>query len=513
MEDLPEITDRIRLPLEIEIHPYMMDHRFQGKGVLPAVEAMQLLAESTRTHLPDIHIDAIMDAEFDKFLYLEPGVKLIRAFNEIEVHADGTVASKLITKIRSKKASITRTIEHVTIHFSKHPQKIHLPPLDKVFALEGICLDVPSERLYSELVPFGPAYHNVKESVTLSEEGAIACVCAPENGAVTKPFGSPFPLDAAFHVACAWGQRYANIVGFPVGLEKRYILNRTRPGEAYISRIMPREIRPGLLVFDIWIFDQDGTFFEAALGVQMKDVSSGRMKPPSWIMEGALHDRLQTLRNRCESISVIELKTIERAAEKALSGPELERFGKMGEKRKKDYLGARLCCKTLSRKLSDNDMDTPASSITTISPDFVIPCCPLTDGRIKFSCSVSHDSRFAIAVASETLVGVDVEEISERVLKSRRLFMSETEKMLVQDSSLGEVEASLMLWSIKEAVSKAFGISLAHAWEKVVVKDIGRNRSSILMGGRDYTAFHAKVDDHMFTIINDPCSCKETSLL
>ncbi|MBW1797944.1 MAG: hypothetical protein JRJ21_05970, partial [Deltaproteobacteria bacterium] len=119
MEDLPEITDRIRLPLEIEIHPYMMDHRFQGKGVLPAVEAMQLLAESTLTHLPDIDIDTVMGAGFDKFLYLEPGVKLIRAFNEIEVHTDGTIASKLITKIRSKKASITRTIEHVTIHFSK----------------------------------------------------------------------------------------------------------------------------------------------------------------------------------------------------------------------------------------------------------------------------------------------------------------------------------------------------------------------------------------------------------
>jgi len=503
MEDLPEITDRIRLPLEIKIHPYMMDHRFQGKGVLPAVEAMQLLAESTRTHLADIHIDAIMDAGFDKFLYLEPGVKLIRAFNEIEVHEDGTIASKLITKSRSKKASITRTIEHVTTHFSKHPRKIHLPPLDKVFALEGICFDIQAETLYSELVPFGPAYHNVKGSVTLSEEGAMAYVCAPENGAATKLLGSPFPLDAAFHVACAWGQRYSNIVGFPVGLEKRHILNRTCPGESYISRVIARKISPGLLVFDIWIFDQDGTFYEAALGVQMKDVSSGRIKPPSWIVEGARHDGLQTLRNRCEAISVIELKTIEKAAEKALSGPELERFSKMGEKRKKDYLGARLCCKTLSRKLSGNEMDTPASSITTISPDSVLPCCPLTDGRIKFACSVSHDSRFAIAVASESRVGVDVEEISKRVLKSRRLFMTETEKELVRDSFLGEVEASIRVWSIKEAVSKAFGISLADAWEKVVVKDIGRNRSSILMEDRDYTAFHDVVDDHVFTMVKD----------
>ncbi len=503
MEDLPEITDSIRLPLEIKIHPYMMDHRFKKKGVLPAVEAMQLLAESTRTHLPVINMDTIIDAGFDKFLYLEPGVELIRAFNEIEVHEDGTIASKLITKRRSKKASITRTIEHVTIHFSKHPRKIYIPPLDKVFALEGICLDVTSERLYSELVPFGPSYHNVKGPVTLSGEGAAAYVRAPESVTENELLGSPFPLDAAFHVACAWGQRYSGIVGFPVGIEKRHILNRTRPGGLYISRIIPREISSGLLVFDIWIFDGDGVFYEAALGVQMKDVSAGTMKPPSWITEGVRHDRLQALKNQCEAISVIELKTIEKASEKVLSGPELERFGKMGDKRKKDYLGARLCCKSLSRKLSGNDMDTPASSITTIFPDQVLPCCPLTDGRITFSCSVSHDSRFAIAVACDSRVGVDVEEISERVLKSRRFFMKETEKKLVQDSSLGEVVASIMVWSIKEAVLKAFGISLTDAWEKVEVKEIGRNRSSFLMEGRDYTAFHDVVDDHVFTMVKD----------
>ncbi|MBW1706801.1 MAG: polyketide synthase dehydratase domain-containing protein [Deltaproteobacteria bacterium] len=503
MEDLPEITDRVRLPLEIKVHPYMMDHRFQGKAVLPAVEAMQLLAVSTRTRLPDVRMDAVMDAGFAKFLYLEPGVGPVKAFNEIEINEDGTITSKLITKSRSKKASITRTIEHVSIHLSKHLQKTHLPPLDKVFALEGICLDITAERLYSGLVPFGPAYCNVKGSVTLSGEGAVAYVCAPEKGAADEPLGSPFPLDAAFHVACAWGQRYAGIVGFPVGLEKRYIFNRTSPGESYVGRVIPRKVEPGLLVFDIWIFDQDGTFYEAALGVQMKDVSSGRIRPPSWIMDGARHDRLQPLRNRCEAISVIELKTLKRAAEKALSGPELERFDKMGDKRKKDYLGARLCCKALSRRLSGRDMDTPASSITTISADPALPCCPLTDGRIKFSCSVSHDSRFAIAVASGSRVGVDVEEISERVLKSRRFFMSEAEKMLVRDSSLGEVEASLMVWSIKEAVSKAFGISLVHAWEKVAVKDIGMNTSSILMEGLNYTAFHVKVDGHVFTMVKN----------
>ena len=502
MEDVPEIERKVRLPLEIEIHPYMMDHRFQGKAVLPAVEAMELLAESTRTYLPDAHTDNIMDAGFPKFLYLEPGVDRIMAFNDIEVYGDGTITSRLITKKYSKKASITRAMEHATLHFSMHSlPPPPLPPFDRVFALEGICFDIQSERLYSELIPFGPNYHNVKGSASLSEEGASACVYAPEHVTTTELLGSPFPLDAAFHVACAWGQRYSGMVGFPVGLERRHVLKRTHPCESYLCRIMTRETGPGLLVFDIWIFDEAGTFYETALGVQMKDVSQGRMKPPPWIAKGLHHDGLQTLREQCEALAVIELKTIERASEKALSDPERKRFGKMGEKRKKDYLGARLCCKTLSRKLSGNDMKTPASSITTISTDFVLPCCPLTDGRSPFKCSVSHDSRFAIAVACESCVGVDVEEISERVLKSRRLFMSKTEKVIVQASPLGETEASIRVWSIKEAVSKAFGIELTDAWEKVEVKDVGLNRSRLLLEGRDMTTFHDVVDDHVFTMV------------
>ncbi|MCJ7685307.1 MAG: polyketide synthase dehydratase domain-containing protein, partial [Desulfobacteraceae bacterium] len=223
MEDLPKIAEKVRLPLKIKIYPYLMDHQFEGKAVLPAVETIQLLAASTLGYLPDIGIDTILDARFDKFLYINPRVALIDAFNDIEVNDDGSVVSRLITKTGSKKGSITRTKEHVSIRFSKNPQEPAPPLLDEISALEGLGIDIPSDKLYGELVPFGPAYHNVKEILTVSEQGAIASVYAPDNGAPSTPLGSPFPLDAALHAACAWGQRYKGIVGFPVGFGIRHI--------------------------------------------------------------------------------------------------------------------------------------------------------------------------------------------------------------------------------------------------------------------------------------------------
>ena len=500
MEDLPEIAEKVRLPLKIKIYPYLMDHQFEGKAVLPAVEAIQLLAASTSGYLPDIGIDTILDARFDKFLYINPHLPLIDAFNEIEVHEDGSVISRLITKARSKRGSITRTREHVSLRFSKDPREPAPPLLDEISALEGLGIDIPSDRLYDELVPFGPAYHNVKETLTISEQGAIASVYAPDNGAPSAPLGSPFPLDAALHAACAWGQRYRGIVGFPVGFGIRHIFKQTRPGGTYIARIVPKKGYSKALL-DIWIYGQDGVLYEAALDVLMEDVSSGRMKPPQWVLEGAQNQALPSLKAHCNALSVIELKTINETAVKALSDSELDRYDRLGAKRKKSYLGSRLCCKTLSRQLSGNDRDTPASSITTISPDQIRPRSPLTDGRDIFSCSVSHDSRFAIAVAAETRVGVDVEEITEKVLKSRRLYMKEREEILAINSSLGETGASVRIWSIKEAMSKALGINLAQSWEKVEIKDIGQNKSLVLMEKREYTAIHDTVDNHLFTMI------------
>ena len=501
MEDLPEVIKKVQLPLEIEIDPYLMDHRFEGKAVLPAVEAMQLLAASTQKHLPHVDVALMTDARFDKFFYTGTTKGSMAVHNEIEVYGDGCICSKLITRSRSPKSSITRTKEHVIIRFGKKNDETCPLPLDFVSALEGVTLDVPSQKLYSDLVPFGPAYQNVRGTLFLSEKGAVAKVQGGDIERSPRLLGSPFPPDAAFHAASAWGQRYAGIIGFPVGFDKRMVFHPTRPGENYIARIVP--VQPGShpLVFNIWIYDQNGIANEEIIGVRLRDVSGGRTRPPDWIMKGAENRQLESIKNHCKAYSLIELKTINGLAEKVLSNAETGRFKEMGEKRRRSYLGARLCCKSISRQLSGDDRKTPPSSITTVSPDGIRPRCPLKDGSQPFFCSVSHDSRFAIAVASEGRAGVDVEKISEKALRSQRLYMDKTERSLAQGSALGEMAASVRIWTIKEAVSKALDLDLADSWKRVLVKDIGVNMSRMDIDNKDHTAFHDTIDNHLFTMV------------
>ncbi len=292
-----------RLPLDIEIYPYLLDHKFEGKAVLPAVEAMQILAVSTQKYLPDIDIRYIENAKFDKFFYIEPdnapnakpNTKRIKAFNEIKMNEIGAITAKLITKTTSKKTGITRVKEHAVMQFSGGKSETKPPSLDNVSEQIKNGFNIAPDKLYNDLVPFGPAYHNIKDSLFVSKEGAIAAIQAPEQSAINKlkmPLGSPFPLDAAFHAACAWGQRYMAVVGFPVGFAKRMVIQLTRPGKSYTCLIFPVHVTADLLVFDIRLYDLNGILFEVVSGVQMRDVSAGRMKPPQWVIkEDSKHSR------------------------------------------------------------------------------------------------------------------------------------------------------------------------------------------------------------------------------
>jgi hypothetical protein len=288
MEGLPQIVETVRLPVQIQVHPYLLDHRFEGKVVLPAVETMQLLANTVKSFRPLTAITGMADAHFNKFLYIEAGITQVAAFCDMTIFENGDLGATLVTKRRSSKSTITRAKKHGGLRFSGRAPVMPKPPLDPAAALNGVCFEIPAEKIYRDLVPFGKAYHNIHGRLRISEDGAAArthAVCVNDAATIFSDMGSPFPLDAAFHAACVWGQRYAQVVAFPIGIEKRVIFEPTQAGTTYLSRIIPVRRNPDLLIFDIWIYDEDGCLYEGAWGVHMRDVSAGRLKPPRWIMK------------------------------------------------------------------------------------------------------------------------------------------------------------------------------------------------------------------------------------
>jgi phosphopantetheinyl transferase len=508
MADLSQIGESERLPIEIPVRPYLADHRFEGRAVLPAVEAMETLSAAVARIRPGIDVTRMAEIRFEKFLSVPTDAARIDGFVTLSSGKDGGLTATLETRLKLANRSMSRVKTHAAILFSGGGTELPSVPLDVAASIEGLALQVSADDIYRDLVPFGPAYQNLKTPLIVSAAGVLATIrSGPATGSPERsgPLGSPFSLDAAFHGACVWGQRFAGVVAFPVGIDRRTVIRPTRAGETCFARIFPRRASPSLLVFDIWIHDRRGALREVATGVRMRDVSGGRTVPPGWIREGAERRDPVRIARGCRAFSLIELVSMAPFAETTLSPEETGRFLRMGERRRRSFLAARMAMKRIARHLAGGDLATDPRRISTVFRDRPHPRCPRLDDTEAVACSVSHDRRFAVAVASSGRVGVDVEEISDRALRSRELFMTDDECARVVASPLGESAAALRIWSVKEAVAKALDISLADAWQRVEVERVGETGTLLQIDGQNGgTALHDVLDGHLFTLFTHP---------
>ena len=275
---------RVRLPLHIHIDPWLRDHRIEGQAVLPAAAALNVLARAAQEDAPERPVRAMAEASFPRFLPIGPGEGRIEAICEIERRENGDRVCWLLTMSVSRSGRISRARLHAAVRFRGEVPGIPALPFAEASRLAGEGFRIPPGRLYRELVPFGPAFRNVLDgTLVLTGAGAVAQVSAGSIARATGVLGPPFPMDAALHCACVWGQRYAGIVAFPVGFSERFIFRPVAAGETCFARVIPAGTRDRALIFDLWIYGRDGAPRETLLGVAMKDVTAGRLKPPGWV--------------------------------------------------------------------------------------------------------------------------------------------------------------------------------------------------------------------------------------
>jgi phosphopantetheinyl transferase len=490
--------------LTVNVRPQWKDHHFRGRPVLPAVEAMQILAVRARHANPGMDVGHIKQARFPKFLEIDSGNDALKLIQSLTAMEDGSQRATLGTRVTKGTARITRNMMHAEMHFTSSPEQSFHFPLDVAAAVEGLCETIDPDIIYHELVPFGPRFRSICRPLVLSPAGALASVRAPHPSSDDQePLGSPFPLDGAFHAACVWGQRYAQVVAFPVGLESRSILLPTTAEETYSAHIVPVQASSGQLIFDIRLLDVRGRIREEVLGVDMRDVSRGGWQPPTWIVEKTPEPVLSNWSDHCQGLVLLDRRHLAPFAHLALTEAETLRLGGMGEKRRNAYISARLACKRLWRKLAHNDSQTFATAIETITPDRPQPVLPPIQGGSPLCCSVSHDQRFCIAVAHNRPVGVDLEKITPRSLGACHLFMHASEQTLVNTTAMDQATAALRIWSIKEAASKALNITLAQAWEQIEVISLGEESLLRIGDGKEATAIHDTVEGHLVTLVAD----------
>jgi hypothetical protein len=284
MEELPRSDRRVRAPLTVPVLPYWRDHCLGAGAVLPAVEALQILARSLPAGAGTPLVQE--EASFPHLLVLAPDQEEITLYSEQDSEAGGRGWARLLTLRQGRQGAWCRAIEHACLRFSSATAARQERAAWAGPAERGEAFVFPASRLYEELVPFGPAYRNTVGEVCLDPQGAWAQVTGGEKAGAEGPLGSPFPFDAAMHLACAWGQRYRGQVTFPVAFRRRQIFAPTQTGKSYLCQVSWRGEDARGIYFDLALSTAEGERAEQVEGLAMRPLARERRQPPAWIREG-----------------------------------------------------------------------------------------------------------------------------------------------------------------------------------------------------------------------------------
>jgi hypothetical protein len=258
------------VPIKIPVQPWFRDHSFAGTTVLPAVETMLLLTAEIKASWPGREVTVMTDGRFSRFLEIPDRAAAVEALIDCQQDDNGTIQARLLSRVQFK--AMARIVEHGAV-------SVPAEQADRSSAIspgfpEGVSSEVKAELIYRELVPFGPAYHTLQDTLFLSEQEAWGQLQAPEfplaGGAGET--GSPFPLDGALHAACVLGQQHVDFIPFPVSFARRAISRPTRPGSRYFTKVVLVSKGEDELIFDLAIFDRKEQLSESVTGVRMRRV-------------------------------------------------------------------------------------------------------------------------------------------------------------------------------------------------------------------------------------------------
>jgi phosphopantetheinyl transferase len=213
--------------------------------------------------------------------------------------------------------------------------------------------------------------------------------------------------------------------------------------------------------------------------------------------DSTLWSGIDRLQSACLGMTLIDIEAISPVAEHLLTPRETARAMRMGPRRRRDFTAARVALKRLARQLDLVKENRPDRAIETLGPDDLRPC--IAESGIY--CSVSHSAQLVVAVAHRRPIGVDLEMVSEKVIRTWHLFMLPRERNLVPLSSLGMERTATRAWTTKEAAAKAFGLHLFQAIQEVDVVRVGEEEGVIRYQEKTYPVRHGEGNGYVISLI------------
>ena len=104
-----------RRKITIPVRPWFSDHHFDGRIVLAAVDAMQLLAVTVQKVYPHLEVSQMHNGRFARLLEIPTTATVIDAVVELEDGEPSEIRARLMTRTQGKV--MTRLVTHCELTF------------------------------------------------------------------------------------------------------------------------------------------------------------------------------------------------------------------------------------------------------------------------------------------------------------------------------------------------------------------------------------------------------------
>jgi len=200
-----------------------------------------------------------------------------------------------------------------------------------------------------------------------------------------------------------------------------------------------------------------------------------------------------------QSIDEINNISINSLAEERLTEKELMIFKTFKfEKRKSEWLAGRIAAKKAFQDYSNISGNTNIKNISILNDG---NRAPFILELPNLELSISHSSQYAIAVVSNSKIGIDLERITEHNPSIIKYYFSDDESLKINDKSNKDNEFNEVItkyWTRKEAVAKYLKLGM-----KINFKLLDTTTEYLSVVNNSYGKIRLlsqKIDDYYFSI-------------
>lgn len=172
------------------------------------------------------------------------------------------------------------------------------------------------------------------------------------------------------------------------------------------------------------------------------------------------------------------------------------------DRRKTSYLLGRTAAKKAIQELHVNQ------TIQSFSIQFGVFQFPVVKDikDMNVQVSISHCNNYGLALAfpEEHPLGIDIEQINEEKINLMKNFICPSEFNIIQSCSLTTLEGSIILWTIKESLSKILRTGLTVDFGIYEINSLQKDGESFISTFKyfiQYKAISIKIENYICSIV------------